>query len=137
MSAEVPIIGLAHYGLRVAELARSRSFYESLGFVFVVGPIGPEPVAILRHPQGIELNLILNAEPASHGNVLMDGSTKPAGYTHVALAVSDIEEAQRALEEAKIALSGGPLVYPHGAKGVFVRDPDRNVVELYQPAPEP
>ena len=52
------ITGMAHVGIRVHDLARSRAFYEKLGFAFVVGPIGPEPVAILRHPTGVEINLI-------------------------------------------------------------------------------
>ena len=41
------ITGIAHVGIRVHDLDRSRAFYELLGFEFVVGPVGPEPVAIL------------------------------------------------------------------------------------------
>lgn len=128
-----PITGFAHYGLRVAELARSRVFYEFLGFEFSAGPLGSEPIAIMRHPSGIELNLILNAASASSENVLMDIDVKHAGYTHVALVVNDLDAAQRLLAKSSIAISGGPVVYPHGARGLFVRDPDRNVVELVEP----
>ena len=45
MSLSSLITGIAHIGIRVHDLARSRSFYEQLGFHFVVGPVGPEPVA--------------------------------------------------------------------------------------------
>ncbi len=44
------ITGVAHVGIRVHELSRSRAFYESLGFKFLVGPIGPEPVTISDQP---------------------------------------------------------------------------------------
>ena len=41
------ITGIAHIGIRVHALDRARVFYEFLGFNFVIGPIGPEPVAIM------------------------------------------------------------------------------------------
>ena len=51
------ITGIAHVGIRVHDLSRSRSFYEKLGFHFVIGPVGPEPVAILAHPLGVVITL--------------------------------------------------------------------------------
>ena len=65
MSLSSLITGIAHIGIRVHDLARSRSFYEQLGFHFVVGPVGPEPVAILTHPSGITINFILIAAEAT------------------------------------------------------------------------
>ena len=61
----IPISGLAHIGIRVHDLERAVRFYELLGFTKTAGPLGPEPVAILNHPCGLELNLILNAPSAS------------------------------------------------------------------------
>jgi lactoylglutathione lyase len=133
MSTEPFVTGLAHVGLRVHDLQRSRAFYELLGFRFVIGPIGPEPVAILEHPSGIELNLILNAPGADDPNILMDVPEKHAGYTHIAMAVRDLEQARQHMEAAGVAISGGPIEFPTGARAVFVRDPDRNVIELHQP----
>jgi lactoylglutathione lyase len=127
------IAGIAHVGIRVHDLARSRAFYERLGFDFVVGPIGPEPVAILRHPSGVEINLILNAPSASAPNVLMDVAEKHPGYTHVALAIADAEAMRGALERAGIPISGTRGDRPLAA--VFVRDPDRNVIEFARQPP--
>ena len=56
------IIRINHLGIRVKDLTISRTFYEKLGFVFIVGPVGPEPVAIMEHPSGININFILNAD---------------------------------------------------------------------------
>jgi lactoylglutathione lyase len=132
MSAPIPIQGLAHVGIRVHDLERSVRFYALLGFEKTAGPIGPEPVAILEHPSGLELNLVLNAEGADAPNVLMDVPEKHPGITHIALLCPDILAAKARLAEAGIALSGGPIQFGPKARGVFVRDPDRNVIELHQ-----
>ncbi len=41
--------GINHVGLRMRSLDISREFYEKLGFKFIMGPAGPEPVAIVEH----------------------------------------------------------------------------------------
>jgi len=128
----VPILGLAHIGIRVHELERAVRFYELLGFVKTAGPLGPEPVAILDHPSGVMLNLILNASSASEPNVLMDVSEKHPGITHFALLCPDILAAKARLEAAGVPLSGGPVRFSADAQAIFVRDPDRNVIELHQ-----
>ena len=131
-SSPISIAGLAHIGIRVHDLERSVQFYELLGFTKTAGPIGPEPVAILEHPAGLELNLVLNAPRASEPNVLMDVPDKHPGITHIALLCPDIMVAKLQLEAAGIALSGGPVRFGPAAQGLFVRDPDRNVIELHQ-----
>ena len=68
----IGIEGLAHVGIRVHDLERSLRFYGLLGFIKTLGPIGPEPVAILEHPSGIEINLVLNSRDPDAKNVLMD-----------------------------------------------------------------
>ena len=128
----IPIMGLAHLGIRVHNLERSVRFYELLGFNKTAGPIGPEPVAILEHPSGVEVNLILNAPSADAPNILMDVPQKHPGVTHFALLCQDILAAKQRLEAAGIQLSGGPVRFGPGAQGIFVRDPDRNVIELHQ-----
>ena len=122
-----------HVGIRVADLATSRRFYEKLGFEFVVGPVGPEPVAIMTHPGGVVLNFILNVSAdAPTSNVLMDSDVKLPGYTHVALEVSDLDAAIAELTRLQIPLSGGPIDVG-SARFAFIRDPDRNVIEFNQP----
>jgi lactoylglutathione lyase len=130
--APIAVAGLAHIGIRVHELGRSVRFYELLGFTKTAGPLGPEPVAILDHPSGVEVNLVLNATRASEPNILMDVPEKHPGITHFALLCPDIRAAQARLAAAGIALSGGPVRFGPQAQGIFVRDPDGNVIELHQ-----
>ncbi len=105
------------------------AFYALLGFEYVMGPIGPEPVAIARHPCGLEVNFILNAGPESTVNLLMDVPEKHPGYTHMALSVESVEAAQAHLEANGQTLSGS-MRFPFGGRAIFVRDPDGNTIEL-------
>jgi len=125
MSLASQVTGLSHIGIRVHDVARTRAFYERLGFEWAWGPAGPEPVAAMTHPSGLELNFILNANDADKPNILMDVPEKHAGITHIALAITDVAATRTALEAAGIAISGA-----RGRAALFVRDPDGNVIEL-------
>lgn len=126
------ITRINHLGLRVRDLDTSRVFYEKLGFIFIAGPIGPEPVAIMEHPSGVNINFILNASPECTENILMDAPKKYTGYTHVALEVSNAASALKSVQELGIVITGE--VEFEGAKFFFIRDPDKNVIEFHQPA---
>src|SRR5207249_779677 len=106
-------------------------FYAKLGFDVVFRNTGGDPVVILENAAKVEINLIVNADPSLDGkNVLMDeGIPKAPGYTHVALAVASIEDTVERLRELGIPVSGGPMKLGDGMS-LFIRDPDRNVVEL-------
>ncbi len=126
------IIGINHIGIRVTSLDSARVFYEQLGFMFIVGPIGPEPVAIMEHPSGVNINLILNADTKTDKNILMDVSDKYPGYTHVALDVDDIKSVQDSIEKRGIHITEGPVTLPDGGIMFFIRDQDKNVIEFHQ-----
>ena len=127
------ISGINHVGLRIRDLALSRAFYAVLGFEFIVGPIGPEPVAVMEHPSGVNINFILNAsDDASADNILMDVSAKHTGYTHIALEISDRESVTQQLTKAGVSITE-TVELPDGAVFFFIRDPDGNVIEFHQP----
>ena len=77
------ITRINHVGVRVRDLAVTRAFYEKLGFDFLEGPIGPEPVAVMEHPCGVNINFILNAsDGAAPENLLMDVAVKHTGFAY-------------------------------------------------------
>lgn len=128
------ITGINHVGLRVRDLDVTRAFYELLGFEFIIGPIGPEPVAVMVHPSGVNINFILNASAnASDTNVLMDVPEKHTGYTHIALEITDVEAVQRQLSDHGMSITE-TVKLPDGAIFFFIRDPDGNVIEFHRPA---
>jgi len=106
------ITGINHIGIRVSNLDTARKFYEKLGFKFIAGPIGPEPVAIMEHASGININFILNADSGITNNILMDVIERHPGYTH----------------------TEGPITLPNGGIMFFIRDQDKNVIEFHQNA---
>jgi lactoylglutathione lyase len=118
-----------HVGIRVREKARSVSFYESLGFALVtdVGFDRGHPV-IMRHPSGVVLNLLGPTTTGADSNVLMDIEEKHAGYTHIALTVSTLEAAREFAAAHGIEITGSFSIGDMSA--IFIRDPDRNVLEL-------
>ncbi len=127
------ITRINHVGLRVRDLGIARALYEKLGFEFLGGPMGPEPVAIVEHPSGVNINFILNASSdASPSNLLMDEPTKHTGFTHNALEITDVEAVKRQLDDHDIAIT--EFVEYEGATFFFVRDPDGNVIEFHKPA---
>ncbi len=129
------IIGIDHIGIRVAELSTARKFYENLGFIFIGGPTGPEPVAIMKHPCGMVINFILNAVNSPEKNILMDMPERHAGYTHVALRVTDLMTVKAQLDKLNITITEGPVDFGESyGSSLFIRDQDRNVIEFHQSA---
>jgi lactoylglutathione lyase len=118
-----------HVGIRVKEKSRSISFYESLGFGLVTDAGFEEghPV-IMRHPSGVVLNFLGPATTSEDTNVLMDLPKKHPGFTHIALTVSSLASAMRFMADHRIEITGS---FSFGEmSAVFIRDPDRNVIEL-------
>lgn len=120
-----------HTGIRVKDPARALRFYRMLGFE-VVTEVEFDPVIIIRNPQNVEINLVVNAAGEHDGsNILMDVDTKYAGITHLALRVSSIVDTISVLKEHDVPITQGPVMFGRdGHVSVFVRDPDRNVIEL-------
>ncbi len=121
-----------HIGIRVSEKSRSVAFYETLGFALVtdVGFENGHPI-ILIHPSGVVFNLLGPATESQGENILMDVAEKHPGYTHVALKLESFEDTESFLQDHGIPITGRHAF--KGVKTLFIRDPDRNVIELVGP----
>ena len=118
-----------HIGIRVSEKKPSIDFYAVLGFELLtdVGFEKGHPV-IMKHPCGVVVNLLGPATVRDGSNVLMDIDEKHTGITHFALTVSSIDHAKSFVADKDIAITGS---FSFGnMSAIFIRDPDRNVIEL-------
>lgn len=118
-----------HIGIRIADKERSIAFYQQLGFQFSqdAGFEQGHPI-VMRHPSAVVLNLLGPASQRDAGNILMDVDEKHTGITHFALTVENLGEARAFVEANDIAITGSFSF--KGMSAIFIRDPDRNVIEL-------
>jgi catechol 2,3-dioxygenase-like lactoylglutathione lyase family enzyme len=119
-----------HVGIRITERDRALAFYRILGFKPFI-EVDFDEVIIIKNDADVELNLIVNGVSQDGGkNLLMDVPVKYTGITHIALRVSDFPAMLATLKSNNIKITQGPVTFGDGHVSVFVRDPDRNVVEL-------
>lgn len=125
----VRIRSLDHLVLTVQYLDATVAFYERLGMTRVT--FGEERQALSFGAQKINLH-VAGAEIEPHARHPTPGSADIC-----LLVEGSIEEVERDLREAGIAIELGP-VNRTGATGpirsLYVRDPDGNLVELSQPS---
>ena len=126
------IMNLDHIGIRVMNVSVAVAFYEKLGFT-VIRNDSDERVVVLQHESGVEINLLdTGNDDNNKQNILMDDKKKYPGYTHYAIAVSSIDDAERFLLSVGLQITEGPVTFGDGKSSIFVRDPDKNVIEFTQ-----
>jgi catechol 2,3-dioxygenase-like lactoylglutathione lyase family enzyme len=140
---------VTHVGLTVSSLDRSLAFYrDAVGLEVVLEQEkeGGYLSAITRYPgahvrmaqleghSGLRIELVEYIEPRGRA-----ASHDPAdvGITHVCVLVDDIHDARRRLVDAGAEPFSDPVPIDTGANsggwGLYVRDPDGIVLELFQP----
>lgn len=136
MQQPQPIRQYDHVGIRVSDRQKSIAFYEQLGFR-EVRCFGQYEANEMETQSGVRINLIFNATRLSNGrNVLLDEPVKLPGMTHPAFVVDDLYALKDWLDNAGIAISEGIRRLGPRRITLFIRDPDRNVLEFNQLLPD-
>jgi catechol 2,3-dioxygenase len=124
----ISVSKVGHLVLRVADLRRSLDFYETLGLREVARrDFGEGPMAFL------------STGNAHHDLALVEAdATRGAALHHFALKVGDslpeLAATRTALEAAGITVH---MALDHKvSQGLYITDPDGNMIELYVDAPE-
>lgn len=121
-----------HVGIRVMQFERAIVFYEKLGFSVIRRDL-KEHVVVLKHDSGIEINLLDSGDDDNNQkNILMDVGKKYPGYTHYAIEIESVENTKEYLESIGLIVTEGPVTFGDGKISVFIRDPDKNVIEFTQ-----
>ena len=123
----VSVQAIHHVSLLVADTARALNFYQGV-LGLEVEPARPDlgyPGAWLRVGDlQIHLLELPNPDP-------MDGRPTHGGRDrHLALAVTDIDRLQAALEAAEVGYTRSRS----GRRALFCRDPDQNALEFVESA---
>lgn len=137
MKQPQPIRHYDHVGIRVSDRQQAVAFYEQLGFR-EVRCFAPYEANEMETPDGVLINLIFNGARLAHGrNVLLDEPVKLPGITHPAFVVDDLYALKDWLDQAGITITEG--IHRLGPRRItlFIRDPDRNVLEFNQLLAEP
>ncbi|MEA4854249.1 MAG: VOC family protein [Christensenella sp.] len=123
------ITGLAHIGMSVEDLDRSKEFYTSvLGFEIYHECVveGGLRVAFARL-HDCRLEMVENRKP---------GNETAGCFGHLALKVSNIEEVRETLAERGIEFTTDEIVYakevfpPGGSKWILFHGPDGELLEI-------
>lgn len=123
-----------HIGIRISDPGRSVAFYEMLGFELVAdGGFEQGHPIVMVHASGLNFNLLGPSTAKPGHNVLMDEPDKYPGITHIAVKVASAEEAEAFVTAQGIEITGRREF--RGTTTIFIRDPDRNVLELIGPGP--
>lgn len=125
----VSISGVAHIGLYIKDVERSKKFYtEVLGFETICEFVSPEGNKMAFVKSG---NLII--ELIQH-KVWMD--RKDGLFDHIAMEVENIEETSEKLKNLGIEFEADiyfdNLVFDNGVKYQAFRGPDGEHLEIYQ-----
>ena len=130
----IDISNFDHIGIRISDRDRSVALYELLGFEQIAdGGFDEGHPLVMLHPSGININLLGPATARAGENVLMDVEQKYPGITHLAVKVRDAEATEAFVSAHGIAITGRREF--RGTTTIFIRDPDRNVLELVGPGP--
>jgi lactoylglutathione lyase len=124
-------MALIHTCYRIADIDRSVSFYEALGF----GEVGRVPI------RDEAINVFMN-QPGDGDYPRLEltyniGHTEPyelgTGYGHIAITADDLDGALARLKEQGIEPERPPYtVREGGSRLCFVRDPDGYRIEIIE-----
>ena len=130
----IEIINFDHIGIRISDRDKTVAFYELLGFELIAdGGFDQGHSLVMLHPSGININLLGLATAKPGENILMDEKPKYPGITHLAVKVKDAVATEAFVTANGIAITGRREF--RGTTTIFIRDPDRNVLELVGPGP--
>lgn len=126
------IVGLAHIGLYVADIERTKEFYtEKLGFEVYHECVSASPEGDIRVAFARNGDCILELVQLAAEEKRCDGF-----FDHVALKVKNIKKVREELEQKGIQfeekeITFAPHVFPpNGSKWILFRGPDGEHIEI-------
>jgi catechol 2,3-dioxygenase-like lactoylglutathione lyase family enzyme len=133
------LLRLHHVGIVVRDLQASVAWYrDHFGFEhqYDFSFAGAEAAMVVRGDARLEFFRIDGAAPMAPERQAFETNLRIGGVNHLALRVDDLDEAVAALEAKGVEIAIRPSDVPNasGDRFAFIRDNERMLVELFQPA---
>ncbi len=130
---------LHHVGIVVGDLEASVAWYrEHFGFEhqYDFAFRGAQATMVVRGDARLEFFQVEGAAPMASGRQEIETNLRIGGINHLALAVDDLDETVAALAARGVEIASPPSDVPNesGDRFAFIRDNERMLVELFQPA---
>lgn len=131
----VKVLELHHHGVRVgpseADVEEARRFYQEVLGLFP-DPGRPHIPTVDGYWMDVGGTAQIHLMGVSGASKFAQGPDKDPTLPHVALAVPDIQEARRELDQMGVAYWTTRNVVGPETQLIFVRDPAGNMIELHQ-----
>lgn len=130
----IPMFQLHHVTLSVSDAERVSQWYvDTLEFVV-------SDRFTLTRPNGSQVQVVRIETPGLQMNVSeFDGSVAPnrtvdeQGWRHLAFQVDNVDQTYQRLQAEGVEFLTDPFTYePPGCRIAFLKDPEGNILELYQ-----
>ncbi|MGB0387441.1 MAG: VOC family protein [Ardenticatenaceae bacterium] len=128
------MLKLQHGSLVVTDLDKSKAFYgDYLGMEEI--PRSPtftfDGAWFLS--EGTEIHMILDADTTAPAGLPPAGKGEQTGLaTHFAFLVDNVYEMAERAQNMNVPIVGGPMLRGDGILQLYLHDPDRYLIELFQ-----
>ena len=133
------VLRLHHVGIIVRDREASVAWYrDHFGFErqYDFAFRGAQATMVVRGDARLEFFQVEGATPMASERQEIETNLRIGGINHLALPVDDLDEAVAALAAKGVEIASAPADVPNGSgdRYAFIRDNERMLVELFQPA---
>ncbi|WP_310019705.1 VOC family protein [Croceicoccus sp. BE223] len=144
------ITGIHHVAIHTAQFDRMREFYErAFGFVAItepggwsnspeidraIGVSGSAARTVMMRAGRVCMEIFEYGSPPSREGAPLRPNDR--GYTHFAVDVTDLDAVYDELVEAGMRFGDNQAISEGGIRAIYGYDPDGNVIEIQQLAPD-
>ena len=128
------MLKLQHCSLVVADLDEAKAFYgDYLGMEEIPRPPTFTFDGAWFVSEGTEIHMILAADTTAPAGLPPAGKGEQTGLaTHFAFLVDDVYNMAERAQEMNVPIVGGPMLRGDGILQLYLHDPDRYLIELFQ-----
>lgn len=128
------MLKLQHGSLVVDDLDKSKKFYgDFLGMKEIPRPSTFTFAGCWFVSDGTEIHLIKAADTTTQAGMPPAGRGEATGLaTHFAFLVDNLPEMVERAKEMNVPIVGGPMLRGDGILQLYLHDPDRYLIELFQ-----